>query len=412
MRLNPALMAISAEGFLTRLGFGMLGFALPLFGLSLGMGLAEVGTLYALSTGTALAVKPVMGWLADRFGRKRILAASVALRCVVGLLFVFAALPWHLYALRVLQGAATAAREPSAAALIAEHGNRRRMASAFAWYTTARDVGRSLGYAAAGALIQFTGDYQLVFLIAFLVSCAALVTVVLYVRDAPAAPPAAKPAGPAATAPRSAASWRRLLPHAGFGLTVAVSAEMMRGLFPIIATEYAHLSVGQAGVVASASSIAILIAGPLFGWVSDHLSRKLALGIRSIANTVSSLLYILFPGFAGFLIARVVDDTGKAAFRPTWGAILAEVSEVEPTRRARTMALVDSAHTLGMALGPLAAGLLIGAFGVPVMLGVRAAISLVAEVQALRLGRSLGAKTAARVDQPPHSSPVLVRQEP
>jgi len=163
VRENPTLVAISAEGFLTRLGFGMIGFALPLYALHLGMSLSEVGVLYALNGVCVIAVKPLMGWAADRFGARRTLIFAVAMRCVVGVAFVFAWLPWHLYAIRVLQGVMTAARDPSESALIAGNGKRSSMASAFAWYYTARDVGRSLGAAAAGLLIAATDAYQLVF---------------------------------------------------------------------------------------------------------------------------------------------------------------------------------------------------------------------------------------------------------
>lgn len=248
VRANPTVAAISAEGFLTRLGFSMMGFALPLYALSLGMGLTEVGFLYALRTATTVVVKPVMGWAADRFGRKHTLVAAVALRCLIGLLFAFASLPWHLYALRILHGTMTAARDPSATALIAEHGDKRKLASAFAWYTTARDLGRSLGYGVAGLLLQATGSYRLIFLVAFFTSCAALVTVIRYVRECPEAEatPVAEPVGPRRRQD-SRARCRGLLSYATFGLMVAGSAEMMRGLFPVIATQYAHLTEGQAG---------------------------------------------------------------------------------------------------------------------------------------------------------------------
>jgi MFS family permease len=330
----------------------------------------------------------MMGWAADRFGRKRTLVGAVLLRCVVGLLFAVAGRPWHLYVLRILHGTMTAARDPSAQALIAEHGDKRSMASAFAWNTTAREFGRSLGYGVAGLLLQATGSYRLIFVLSFFTSCAALVTVIHYVREhreaderLSEAPVAALPSG------RAPIPLRGLLSYAAFGLMVAGTAEMMQGLFPIIATQYAHLSEGQAGLAASASSVAVLVAGPLFGWLSDQVSRKLALGARSVANTFSSLLYIFAPTFWGFLVARVLDDTGKAAFRPTWGAILAELAEADPVRRARTMSRVDTAATVGEALGPLVAGVLITVFGVPGMLGARAALAVVTEFQAVRVFR-------------------------
>ncbi len=396
VRANPTLAAVAAEGFLTRLGFGMVSLALPLFALSLGMSLAEVGLLYALRTVAVIGIKPIMGWAADRYGRKTTLVVAVLLRCLVGLLFVFASEPWHLYALRILQGAMTAARDPSAAALLATHGKRKSMASTFAWYTTARDVGRSLGYGVAGLLIELSGGYQAVFLIAFLTSCIAMVTVVKFVSESPGRAPAVQATdaedtkAPEPAERKTARSWPalwalygRLMPYAGFGLMVASSAEMMRGIFPVLATQYAHLTQGQAGLAVSASSVAVLVAGPMFAWLSDHVSHKLALGARSAANTLSSVLYIVAPTFGGFMVAKIVDDSGKAAFRPTWGAILAEVSDVDPTHRARTITFVDSAYSLGEIVGPMAAGLLLALVGIPGMLAARAALAVATEAHAV-----------------------------
>jgi MFS family permease len=384
MAHEPTVTAVAAEGFMTRLGFGMVSLALPLFALSLGMSLAEVGFLYALRTVAVIAVKPVMGWAADRYGRKSTLLVAVVLRCLIGLLFVFASQAWHLYALRILQGAMTAARDPSAAALLATHGKKKTMASTFAWYSTARDVGRSFGYGVAGLVIELSGDRS-VFLIAFLTSCVALVTVVKFVKESPAEQPSSEALQPQPAAQPNVrwSLYARLVPYAGFGLMVASSAEMMQGLFPVLATQYAHLTEGQAGLAVSASSVAVLIAGPLFGWLSDHVSRKLALAARSAANTLSSVLYIVAPTFGGFMTAKLVDDAGKAAFRPTWGAILAEVSEVDPERRAQTMTFVDSAFSLGEVVGPLLAGLLLAVTGIPGMLAARAVLSLATEVHAI-----------------------------
>jgi MFS family permease len=288
----------------------------------------------------------------------------------------------------------TAARDPSAAALLATHGKHKSMASTFAWYSTARDVGRSLGYGAAGLLIELTGGYRSVFLIAFLTSCVALVTVLKYVTEAPGPAAAASSPRPAPQQPQAESIrslmplYARLLPFAGFGLMVASSAEMMQGLYPVLATEYAHLTEAEAGLAVSASSVVILVAGPLFGWVSDHVSRKLALGARSVANTLSSVLYIVAPTFAGFMVAKVVDDAGKAAFRPTWGAILAEVSEIHPQHRARTITFVDSASSLGEVVGPVVAGLLLATLGIPGMLAARALLALLTEAHAVWVFRN------------------------
>jgi MFS family permease len=385
---QPTIIAIILEGFLTRLGFGMIGFALPLYALSLGVNIAEVGLLYALRTVVTLLMKPAMGWVADRFGRKRVMVGAVMLRCLVGFLFMFAVAPWQLFAIRGLQGAMTAAREPSAMALLAEHGDKRKMATVFAWYTTARDLGKSLGFGLAGLLIAFF-SYQFLFLVAFICSCAALFTVVRYVSENKVETKKKIEGNELSRVqePPGRVPFWRLVRFGGFGLMVALSAEMMRGLYPIIATQYGHLTVAQAGVAASAASVVILVAGPAFGWLADRGNRKLVLSIRSLANALSSLCYILIPSFPGFLAGRVLDDTGKAAFRPAWGSMLAEISEGDKKSRAKTMAAIDTAADAGEILGPIVAGLIISSWGIPVMLVTRIVLSLLTEVQAFALFR-------------------------
>jgi len=56
-----ALLALVAEGFASRLSFGLVGFALPLYARGLGLSLAAIGVLASLNTIVALVLKPVMG---------------------------------------------------------------------------------------------------------------------------------------------------------------------------------------------------------------------------------------------------------------------------------------------------------------------------------------------------------------
>src|SRR5687767_12320987 len=101
---NLSLLAIVAEGFLSRLSFGLVSFALPLYAYQLGFSLAEIGLLASLNLAVALALKPLMGWVADRFGLKRSFLASIGLRSIVALFLSFAVVPWQLYAIRMVHG--------------------------------------------------------------------------------------------------------------------------------------------------------------------------------------------------------------------------------------------------------------------------------------------------------------------
>jgi MFS family permease len=179
-----------------------------------------------------------------------------------------------------------------------------------------------------------------------------------------------------------------LLRFAGLGFLISGTAYMLANLFPILAVEYAGLSEAQAGLVYSLTAVVVL-AGPVFGWLSDNVSRKLVLSLRSAANVLSSAVYLVAPNFAGMALGRAVDDLGKAAFRPAWGALMAHVSSFDRRRRARTMAYLSAGEDAGEVAGPIVAGLLWSTFGVPVLLGVRIAVAIVTEVYTIVLAGSL-----------------------
>lgn len=392
-RIDPALAAIVAEGFLSRLSFGIIGFALPLYAYRLGMSLSAIGVLVALNVIVEMLLKPAMGPGADRFGLKRSFTVAMGARSLVALLLGFAGAPWQLYGIRALHGASESLRDPSVNALIAERGGKNAVASAFAWYGTARMVAGAIGKAAAGILLTLTvSDFRLVFLVAFLLSALPIYVVARYVPGgtedvSPFA--ASRPRMEPATGLAGAQKGRpAILPFVGFGVLINGTAAMVNNLFPILATKYAGLTEAEAGIVYAGSTLVILFAGPMFGWLSDNVSRKSVLLVRGIANTLSSLIYLVAPTFAGVAAAKIVDDTGKAAFRPAWGALMAHLSGFDRANRARVMGYLGLGENIGESAGPLMAGLIWSAWGVPAVLVIRAGLSVLTEIYAILLART------------------------
>ncbi len=397
-RFNPPLTAIIAEGFFSRLSYGMIGFTLPLYARHLGLSLSQVGILISVNLGVALALKPLAGWTADRLGLKRTLASALGLRSVVALLFSVVALPWQLFAVRTAQGATKSFRDPAVNALIAEHGGKKAIASAYAWYATAKKSAGSLGMAFAGILLSLTASsFSLVFVVAAALSALPVVLVVLFVREKRGPPVASPEAAAGDTRPGGNAdalaeitepgTQPRLAPFVGLGFLIACTADMLRGLFPILATEYAGLSEAQTGAIYLVGSGAVLIAGPTFGWLSDNVSRQLVLYVRSAANTLSSVIYIAAPTFLGIATGKLVDDMGKAAFRPAWGALMAHASSFNTQARARTMSLMSMGEDGGRVVGPIVAGVLWSTGGIAALMGARVVLAAITELYAWRYAR-------------------------
>jgi len=388
-----ALLAIVAEGFFSRLSFGLVTFALPLYAFErFGLSLAQVGFLASFNMIVAIALKPLMGGLADRFGLKLSLNVSIALRSVVTLLLAVAATPWQLFTARGVHGVSVSMRDPAIGALLAEHGGKKQIAQSFAWYQTAKTFAGNASKIASGVLLTLTANnYSLVFLVAFALSLVPLLVVVLYVREPAALPGIERVSAAVVAAPEprpEGVKGSTIASFAGLGFLVSGSAYMMNGLFPVFAVVYAGLTPAQASLVYAVSPL-MALAGPGFGWLSDNVSRKLVLSVRSVANILSSVVYLLAPNFAGVAVGRGLDDLGKAAFKPAWGALMAQLSDYDKKRRARLFGYMSSGEDAGEAAGPIVAGLIASAWGFPVLLGARIAIAAITELYTVFVTHSL-----------------------
>jgi MFS family permease len=410
---DKGLWAIISEGFISRLGFGIVSFALPLYAEQLGMSIAAIGVLVSIDVIFTIAFKPLMGWICDHFGLKRTYLAAIAVRSTVPILMAFAIAPWQLFATRVIYGLAIAMRDPSLNALLVHRGaNKKTIATGFAWYETLKGVAGNIGGAAAGLLIGLTlSNYRAIFLGAFAIALIPLAIIQFYVEevrskeyalaargiqpvvdiqpqpedgqvkaDAPLTTetqPAARPA------PRKGMpwkSWASVLSFMSLGVLITGNAEMLTGLLPVIAEKYAGVDPESLGIVYLLSTVFILISGPLFGWITDNVSRKLSLMCRGIANAASSIVLIVSPNLFGLVFSEVSDDIGKSAFKPGWGAMMAHVAGYDPEHPAQAMSYLSLAEDFGEAAGPIVATFIWSIWGLPVALTLRIILAVINEV--------------------------------
>lgn len=384
-QLRSPLGAVVIEGFLSRLAFGLISFALPLYAYSLGMSLAAIGLLLATNMAVAVALKPAMGWLVDRFGVRPAYLGAVALRTVVLLLLAVAATPWQLFAIRGLHGVTIAVRDPAATTVLAGLGGRAAIAQRFAWYQTVKTVAGSAGQFSAGMLLTLlVGDYAAVFALAAAVSALPLGFVLWRLRGPEVAGLRLPPRQPDDPVPPPMLG--AVVSYAGLGFLATGTAYLMANLLPVLVVEYVGLPVAAAGSLYLVTMV-VGLSGPGWGWLADHVSHSLVLSMRAIGNVVSSLVWLVAPTYPGLIVGKVADDLGKAAFRPAWGAMMGRIADVDPRRRARTLSWLSSAEDLGEVAGPVVAGVIWTLWGLPAVLLVRAGLGVVTEVYALLLQR-------------------------
>ncbi len=389
--LTSPLGTVVIEGFASRLSFGIVGFALPLYAHHLGMSFSAIGLLLSTNLAVSVVLKPLLGVVVDRVGVRRAYVCAVALRSVALLLLLTAMAPWQLFAVRGLHGVANALRDPAAASVLAGLGGKETVARRFAWYQTAKTVAGSAGRFAGGVLITVLAGYDGAFLVAALLSLLPL-ALVLWRLDGPelaglTAPPSAVPELP------SGPVWRRVRPFALLGFLVAGTANLMTNLLPVLAVEYAGLPAAAAGGIYLVTAV-VSLSGPFWGWLADRGGARWVLGMRTLGNVVSSVIWLASPTYAGLISGKVADDLGKAAFRPAWGAVMAEVASEDPRRRAAALSQMSAAEDLGEMSGPVVAGLVWSLWGIPSLLGMRIALAVFTEGYAVALSRRI------RPDQP------------
>ena len=134
---------------------------LPLYFQQLGV--TDVGEI-ALWSGLSLGVTPALtallspfwGRLADRFGRKIMVERSLVSFVFVMAAMAFVTRPWHVFALRALQGL-FAGYGALALTMAADSAPRDRMASAIGIVQTAQRLGPAIGPIIGGIVAQIVG---------------------------------------------------------------------------------------------------------------------------------------------------------------------------------------------------------------------------------------------------------------
>src|SRR3954452_19645262 len=130
---------------------------LPLISGEFGVAASEASwTVAAATGGLALFVLP-MSALSERFGRRTVMTASLAVAVTVGLLVPFAPSLTALVVLRAVQGAALAGLPASATAYLAEEVRPKALVTAIGLFVAGNSVGGMSGRVITGWVAQEWG---------------------------------------------------------------------------------------------------------------------------------------------------------------------------------------------------------------------------------------------------------------
>lgn len=337
---------LALVGFFSTFSLSIVHPVLPLYVESFGVSYEKVGLIFSAYSFTWAALQIYTGYLADRFGRKRVAFLGFIIYAVFALLNYVSQSFTQLLLFRVLQGVGLGLLGPSVLGLVAEFEEKGK---SFALYRAANGAGSIFGPIAGGFLGGFSlrGPFLPSAFAAFLAGAA-----VLLMREARARSEA-----------RFLSAVSDLLHNRAFLLVCVAGflAELGFAAFNIaipLAGEARGLSPAQIGAVLSSYFVSFTLLQVPIGVYAERAGKRRLL-VR--ASFLSALLFLGLYAVQGFLpmasLMVLLGVTLGAIFIQSTALVAETVAEEV---RTMSLAVFDAAIDLSFIVMPLIVGFAAG----------------------------------------------------
>ena len=372
---------------------------LPLFAASLGAGDALLGFIVSVSTLTGMVLKPFVGILSDRWGRRAWLILGTALFTGMPFLYRLVDTPEQLFALRMAHGLATAIYGPVTLAYIAKLSGERR-AERLAWFNIARNLGYVVGPAAAGWML-LTMDPVAVFTVIGILSSVAFVPVLLLPHTSTPTPrPRTGLLRQAAEALRAGSRTPAIWIAGGLDANINIALYAAKAFLPLYALSIGA-SVAVAGAFFAVQEVVHIAANPLGGRIADRAGYRLTIAWGIAVLGIALVMLTLAESGLALMGPAILMGAAQALVFPPTLALVA--NSVDEDRLGAGMGLVGALKNAGKVGGPVLAGVLIVWLDFTATFRLMGAVLLVASA-ALWLRPYLSAKRDRGADRLVHST--------
>lgn len=346
MARNRTFVAVSIAVCAAYIGIGLVGPVRVLYAQSRGASLTIISAMTSAFLLANFAAQYPSGWLADRWGRKRIMVAGLLAQALLSLVYLFITDPALFVALRFAEGAAGAAVLPSARALIADTVAPEERGRAYGLFSASFNAGFLIGPALGGLLANVS--YASVFVAAVVCRIVALAVVLVMI---PQVAHAVVSAQQSATRERGATSRRRdlfRLPLVGayilaFGDYLYLGFDL--ALMPLWMHDHLGASVTIIGLAYVAWAAPSILLSPIGGRVADCTRRSRLIVIFGLAQVPLYFIYGLAN--TGWIVAALfgVHAVFYAFVQPAVDTHVAAASAV--ASRARVQGVYSMVGSVG-----------------------------------------------------------------
>ncbi|WP_040194033.1 MFS transporter [Clostridium culturomicium] len=171
---------------LTSLSTGVMSFFLPIYSKALDMNALEISGLFSITAFILIILRPFIGKLIDKVGRKPILVLAVFIYAIAYLIFSMATTSVLLYTARALQGIASAFMGISIYAIVADNHDSNNISKGFGKVNSAQSTGNIYGCILAFIVlyrVSFLKGWKILFVIFAVVALFALFKVITTFKE-------------------------------------------------------------------------------------------------------------------------------------------------------------------------------------------------------------------------------------
>jgi MFS family permease len=350
----------------------------------------------AIWTGIGLGVTPLVtalcapawGRVGDRFGNKLLVQRSLVSFVIVMAAMAYVTRPWHLVALRALQGL-FAGYGALAIAMVAQSAPRDRMTQAIGAVQTAQRMGPAVGPIIGGVLAPLVG-LRNSFLVAAAVYALALVLLTVMYTEPPR-----QPRGPAPSGTR--VSFRHILALENFLLLMLVIFLVQlvdRSFGPILPLHLDRIGYPPvrvplvAGILFSVLAVSAALGHQVAAVLLRRIPARLAIGAAGLVGAAALALFAAADSLP--VLAPCMGALGLAVGTVMTAAFSAAGAVIPREAHGASFGLLTSAALVGSALSPVLSGFVgMRSFRVVFLLGALVLATLALGVRRVMVDRDL-----------------------
>jgi len=357
------LIALSACMALQMTGFVII---LPLFARrfsEFGAGVESLGLSAMAYALTSAMAAPFMGALADRFGKRRLVLASLVAYILAFTGYLFASSAATFIVLRALAGAFTAGLFPVITSLAADLASKNQRAR----WIGILNGGASIGWIAGpilGGMLYDRWGYSLALIVSIIMATIAFTTAFLTIPetnknlDHMTVTQQRIHTLRLADLNSSIHTFRNTLPRSlsTFAVLLTISLAVMfawafiEPKFMFYAYDELDWSTSMLGLVMSTYGIAMTFGEFFLSHLSDRLGRKPVIVCGLIFFAAQFIGLAFFQNYILIAITFVIAGLGNALFDPALSASILDIAPAE--HQSRILGIKSTASSLGNILGP------------------------------------------------------------